>query len=461
MDAGLTQGPGTGTTATSAGDWSLWWGTFRDQVDGRLLVWRCSDAGLNLGEPILVMTVADAHHRRLDDEAVFRAYLASRFGVGRYRITPRSEQGTKLPGTHSLVTVIAEDSTMLPPTPTTAPMLTAPMDHDTAIEIERMRLAAEMEREREARCERQREQREERRRERDQERERRRQEDRVRRDEDERRRSDRDAQTQTMLMQVLKEMAAGRSAASADPLVAAALAKLGQPDPLVLKLLDNHGKREELTDFFKVQAESMRMASTLQTDSLKQVMVASQEVQSQLMRQAAEVASHRDGGDGWSGIGSVLSATASIVATLRGEQRVGGPAVPPSASPVPPPMTLAASQPLPALPRYTPARVIAPLPSSPAQPADLVGDSLRQVRAIHHAGTADDTTLHQVVARLPAALRQAIRTGDVVAIQHEVMPAVQRDPTLGEWLSQPGVGDWLTTYLQRLRVEGGGERWDR
>jgi hypothetical protein len=33
------------------------------------------------------------------------------------------------------------------------------------------------------------------------------------------------------------------------------------------------------------------------------------------------------------------------------------------------------------------------------------------------------------------------------------MPAVQADPTLAEWLSQPDVGDWLTDYLQRLRLE--------
>ena len=47
--------------------------------------------------------------------------------------------------------------------------------------------------------------------------------------------------------------------------------------------------------------------------------------------------------------------------------------------------------------------------------------------------------------------------GDVASIQREVMPAVQADPTLGEWLSQPDVGDWLTSYLQRLRVALGGE----
>jgi hypothetical protein len=42
--------------------------------------------------------------------------------------------------------------------------------------------------------------------------------------------------------------------------------------------------------------------------------------------------------------------------------------------------------------------------------------------------------------------------GDVAAIQREVMPAIQADRTLGEWLSQPVVGDWLRIYLQNLRL---------
>ena len=61
--------------------------------------------------------------------------------------------------------------------------------------------------------------------------------------------------------------------------------------------------------------------------------------------------------------------------------------------------------------------------------------------------------MRQVVAGLPPALSQAIRAGDVASIQREVMPAVHTDPTLGEWLAQSGVGDWLTSYLQRLRTE--------
>ena len=45
----------------------------------------------------------------------------------------------------------------------------------------------------------------------------------------------------------------------------------------------------------------------------------------------------------------------------------------------------------------------------------------------------------------------------VASIQREVMPAVQADSTLAEWLSQSNVGDWLTSYLQRLRAALGGE----
>ena len=45
----------------------------------------------------------------------------------------------------------------------------------------------------------------------------------------------------------------------------------------------------------------------------------------------------------------------------------------------------------------------------------------------------------------------------MAAIQREVMPAVQADLTLVEWLSQLDVGDWLTSYLQRLRLALSGE----
>jgi hypothetical protein len=385
------------------------------------------------------MTVADAQQRRLDDEATAHAFLASRCGAGRYRFTPRSEQGAKLPGTHSLVTVIAEDTTMPSPTPINAPTSTAPMDHDTAIEIERMRLAAEMEREREARRERQREQREERRRERDQDRERRRQEDRARRDDEERRRSERDAQTQTMLMQVLKEMAAGRSAGSTDPLVAAALAKLGQPDPLVLKLLDSHGKREELTDFFKVQAESMRMASSLQTDSLKQVMLASQDVQAHLIRQAADVAAQRGGGE-WDGIGSALSATAGIIAALRGQtsERSGEmPVVP----------TLISSQVAsPALPSGPAARSVMPTPGS------SIAACLHGLRAMQQGNAPDhDDHLRQLIQQLPPPLLAAIAQGDAHLLQNVLLPEVHRDAFLAAWLSSPGVGVWLAGCLERVQ----------
>ena len=93
-------------------------------------------------------------------------------------------------------------------------------------------------------------------------------------------------------------------------------------------------------------------------------MVASQKVQGQLMRPAAEVASQRDGGDGWAGIGSVLSATITAV------QR--------------------------------PRSAITAAPAAPVKQTDPVGESLRQVRAVHRGGQGeDDTVLRQVVAGLP------------------------------------------------------------
>ncbi len=112
----------------------------------------------------------------------------------------------------------------------------------------------------------------------------------------------------------------------------------------------------------------------------------------------------------------------------------------------------------PAISAPRPRPAIAAAPATPAKQSDPVGESLRQVRAVHRNGQSeDDTVLRHIVAGLPPALSQAIRSGDVNAIQREVMPAVQADPTLAEWLSQPDVGDWLTSYLQRLRMALGGE----
>ena len=430
-------------------DWGLWWGTFQGAAGARLHVWRCSPTGLNVGEPVQVMTVDDARRLRLDDYPTAYGYFRARFGSGRFRIAPRTGQGVRLPGTQSLVIAIEEDNPAMtvPLVPATgAASASGVYDRETAVEIERMRLQAEVERERDGRRERLREQREERRREREGERERRREEERRRRDEDDRRRADREMQMQTMMVQVLKDVAGGRSGGKEDALLAAVLAKIGQPDPLVLKLLDTHGKREELTDFFKVQAESMRMASTLQTDSLKQVMTASQEVQSHLMRQAAEVAANRDGGSGWDGIGTVLSATASIISALK-TQQPGAPAtvVPTMATPSASPRRFAA------LPASSSGIARSP---SPSIPVDAVVISLRMARSIQQGERADDiATMRTLEACLSPELAAAIAAGDVAALQRVVLPAVQADFTLGTWLGLPGVGDWLTSYLQRLRVE--------
>jgi len=167
MPLGLPQG----TVAGGNPDWSLWWGTIQGTPGARLHVWRCSATGLNVGQALVVMTVEDARRIRMDDQPTAFVYLSGRYGSGRYRLTPRTDQGTKLPGTQSLVVSIDEDMSMqvsmhhpaLSPTPALMPGV----DRETAIEIEQMRLQAELERERETRRERQRDVREERRRERD------------------------------------------------------------------------------------------------------------------------------------------------------------------------------------------------------------------------------------------------------------------------------------------------------
>ena len=47
----------------------------------------------------------------IDDHAAL-AYLSNLYGPGRFRLTPRSEHGTKLPGTQSLIAMIDEDTSM-------------------------------------------------------------------------------------------------------------------------------------------------------------------------------------------------------------------------------------------------------------------------------------------------------------------------------------------------------------
>jgi hypothetical protein len=92
--------------------------------------------------------------------------------------------------------------------------------------------------------------------------------------------------------------------------------------------------------------------------------------------------------------------------------------------------------------------------ASPSAPVDAVVVSLRLARAVQQGERTDNiTTLRSLAAGLSADLAAAIAAGDVAALQRIVLPAVQADPSLGTWLGQPGVGDWLTGYLQRLRIE--------
>jgi len=138
-----------------------------------------------------------------------------------------------------------------------------------------------------------------------------------------------------------------------------------------------------------------------------------------------------------------ISATANIIAFLR-NQPDG--VVVTSPTPVPAPtivprrrMALTAAPASPIAPRRQPVE------------SDPVVAALRFTRGIQRGErTDDDTALRSLAAQLPLGLASAIGAGDVAGLQGFVLSAVQADPSIGAWLEQPGVGDWLTGYLQRL-----------
>ena len=132
--------------------WTVWWGTFANAPGVRIHVWRVQDNGLNAARPILVLTVEDAQREGLARRVAFLDYLAERFGAGRFRLSPRSSNGERPRGAQSLTVFIPEESAMqvvMRPAQTSQPPVASPADRETLIEVERMRLVAERERERE------------------------------------------------------------------------------------------------------------------------------------------------------------------------------------------------------------------------------------------------------------------------------------------------------------------------
>ena len=282
-------------------DWSVWWGVCTGSPGARIQVWRVQPNGLNAARPLLVVTAEDAEREGLASRAGFLAYLADRFGPGRYRLSPRLPSGEKPRGAPSLTVVIPEPTApelvMRPPTPSPVPMTTAtPADRETLIEVERMRLVAEREREREEARERHRQEREDRRREREETRERRRQEAAARAEAEERRRAERDERMQATLLSMMKDVAAaGRR--EPDPLTQA----------LLTKVLERQENRTDLSEFIKTQAEMGRLNAQTMMDQWRTMMQMSTETQARLISQAVETASQRDGGGFWDAAGSAIA----------------------------------------------------------------------------------------------------------------------------------------------------------
>lgn len=409
----------------AADDWDLWWGTFGDTPDARLQVCRCRKDGLNVGDPLLVLTVDDARRRRLDDRATALTFLRRRFGSGRYRLAPRTSTGTRLAGCQSQVVTIAEDAPM-PVAMQTLPLPSAPSmssdeatDRKTILEIERMRIQAEMEREREARRERSRDAREERRRERESERERKREEERKRRTDEERERIEREDRRQASMLGLMEKIAAGNSQPARredDPLMQA----------LLTKVLDRSEKRDDLSDFIKANAEMMRVQSTAQAEGFKQLMLTQVEAQRSLTAQAMETAMTRDGGNGWDGFGQVLSSTAGIIAALRTPSAPQQAVSPQTAVPRRRVTLIPASA---AISTISPIPAAAPFTTSTPTPDPL--SAMRFVRHIHRGDVPDDeANMQRLLCNLTPAMMTAIQTADQAALLASVRSALEADASL-------------------------------
>lgn len=426
-------------------DWSVWWGTFAGQPGARIQVWRVQDIGLNAARPLLVLTVDDAQREWIAQRAAFLDYLAQRFGAGRFRLSQRHANGEKPRGAQSLTVFIPEESPMqvvMRPAQPTPPPAASPADREALIEVERMRLVAEREREREEPRERHRQEREERRREREEARERKRQEAAARAEAEERRRAERDERMQTTLLAMMKD-------------VAAASGGRREPDPLtqalLAKVLERQESRTDMSEFIKTQAELGRLNAQTMMDQWRTMMQMSAETQARLISQAVETASQRESGGFWDAAGSAIAQALPVIVSRWSQPAPAAQAIPPAPAirriaiaPRP------AASPAMAAPPIPPPATPIPTPPPPApHPASVALGLVRDIQS--GARPDDDDSLDAVLDALTDPMADAIAAGDQAALFAALEPAIKADQTLMAWLGASGVGAWLDSYVSRIR----------
>jgi hypothetical protein len=317
-----------------------------------------------------------------------------------------------------------------------------PTDRDTLIEVERMRLVAEREREREEARERHRQEREDRRREREEARERRRQEAAARAEAEERRRAERDERMQATLLSMMKD-------------VAAAAGGRREPDPLtqalLTKVLERQENRSDLSEFIKTQAEMGRLNAQTMMDQWRTMMQMSTETQARLISQAVETASQRDGGGFWDAAGSAIAQALPVIVSRWSQPAPAAQAIPQApairrmaAAPRPVASPVMATPTIP-----TPASPIPTTPPASPHPASVALGLVRDIQS--GARPDDDDSLDAVLDALTDPMADAIAAGDQAALFAAVEPAIQADQTMMAWLGAPGVGAWLDGFLSRLR----------
>lgn len=83
-----------------------------------------------------------------------------------------------------------------------------------------------------------------------------------------------------------------------------------------------------------------------------------------------------------------------------------------------------------------------------------VTQALRCAHEMHKRGMKGDReNVRELSGVLPLSFASAIASGNVDDIQKLVLPIVQKDAVIAEWLGRHDVGEWITKLLASLRAE--------
>jgi hypothetical protein len=211
-------------------------------------------------------------------------------------------------------------------------------------------------------------------------------------------------------------------------------------DPMVMKLLDNASSKEQQQAMFAGMAEVQKMGSAAQAEAFKSVMVATNDLQTSLLKRAMEM--YAGGGkDDDEGSTSTLHDIAEIVsgATKLLPNGFGGskPAALPAPAPAPAPV----------------AQVQAQVPKGTE--AVIVGMKALQQHVAPNGtamGGAEEAAVEQfILNEIPDDLAEAIVNGDEAKVMAIAQPVILAHQEYIQWITQKDVQAWVQNYFGQLR----------